>query len=617
MLALGCDKAENHLCSQIPGMNFRQSDGIWRCPLSWPAYVAFRTVWSQQWFIESPDLQAWAERAWSGVQIAYGLRSATDAPPDIAKLLDEIESTVPARQAGDGTISLDPKHLYPFQRGGAAWLALQRRAALTDPQGNGKTPQLIRALQVAQDRGGDALPALVVCPGAALFGWRDELAAWAPELAARVVTGTALKRHRQLAEEGEADVYLIAWPTLRYHTRLAAYPSQAFVRCDEHGGNTQKTAAQCEVHLKELNELPVRTVIADEAHRMASPKTKQARAVWWLAGQAGYFWPVTGTPVADTIADFWPIGHGIDPKAFPAKSRYLDLYAVKNLNWHGGTEILGIRPETEAAYHATVQPYMRRIPKEIARPDMPPRLPPVFRYPPLTPAQARIYKELKKELLADLPDGHMIVPGNSLVVFSRLCQVASSSIANRDGEDGDGFTRQEIERCLPSNKADDLIDFLGDNPGPLVVAAWSPELIALCGHKLDLAKITHARVTGGMPPEAQHQAVTWFQDGTVRVIFITAAGAESITLTAADTIYFIEPEPSLLKREQKIGRIDRIGQRNPVRVVYAISPGTTDQRLYELGCEKQERADAVTRDADLIRWIIGETAAELETADAG
>jgi SNF2 family DNA or RNA helicase len=110
---------------------------------------------------------------------------------------------------------------------------------------------------------------------------------------------------------------------------------------------------------------------------------------------------------------------------------------------------------------------------------------------------------------------------------------------------------------------------------------------------------------GGMTPARQDAARDLFQSGEVRVIFITAAGAESITLHRADTIYFIQPDPSFRSREQKISRIDRIGQKNAVRVVYAITPGTVDERLYELGNEKEERAEQVTRDADLMAWILG------------
>jgi len=587
-LAAGCSRSEYTLCEQVPGMNFRKSDGLWRVPLSWPAWVAFLTLWQYQPVSIHPQLQAWAHQEWVRVQHAYELRSALDATdPDVIAAIGQFGASAESK-------------LRPPQRAGVQWLTEMRRCILEDPMGNGKTPQLIRAVEVT-GKG----PWLVVATGAALYSWERELGRWAPELSVRVLDGTANRRRKAIMDEGEADVYVIAWPVLRYHTRLAAYPGHTFVKCDNHGGSMGKTRAQCEMCEKELNDIRWAGVIADEAHRMQNAKSKWTRAVWYLAHQAEYFWAVTGTPVGDTIEDLWAICHGIDPRGFPAKSRYLDLFAVKQHNWHGGSEFLGLKPETEAAFHAITQPLMRRVPKEIMRPDMAPRLETEFRYPEMAPAQSRAYKQVRKEALAEL-ESTTVVTGGALAAFGRLCQLAVASIETSDGEDKDGFTRQVVTMALPSSKADDLLEFLEDNPGQLAVSVNSPQLMKLCEAKLALAKITHCAITGEQSPRQRDQSVQWFQDGDCRVIFISAgAGGESITLTASNTILFLQPNPSLFKTEQLIGRLDRIGQQYPVRVVYSISQGTVEERLYELSQEKVDRADQVTRDADLLRWMIG------------
>ena len=592
-LAIGCDMAEQHLCLQIPGCTFTKKDRIYRAPLSWATYVAFKTVWSSQPVTEYPALLDWAASAWQDVRLAYALRSQLDATGKVRDELHEIEN----REAQGLT-------LFPYQRGDVQWLLTQKRAWLTHPRGVGKSPPVIRSYQVLRLRG-ERRPMLIVAPPAALRSWARKMEAWAPELRVQVVAGTALKRQRALA--AEADVYLIGWSSVRYHTRLARYPSQAFVRCTDKacGGVDPKiTPGRCEVHTKELNRLQWAVVVADESHRMGNATSKQTRAVWWLAGQAEYFWPLTGTPVTVNIKGLWPQGHAVDPAQFPVQGRYLDLFAEKKLEWHGGTEILGIRPETERAYHGIVQPLMRRIPREIARQFQPPLLDPVFRYPVMTPAQERAYKEIKKRLLADFEGTGTLVPANNVVRFGRLCQLASASIELADGEDIDGFTSQLVELALPSNKADDLLEVLEDYPGQLVVAANSPRLVELMARKLDSVKISHSRIVGGMNHYQQDEAAVQFQNGQVRVCFITAAGAEAIDLFAASTIYFAQPDPSFDSREQKIGRLDRIGQQFPVLPIYAITPGTVEQRLYDLGSIKEARAGQVTRDADLMKWII-------------
>jgi hypothetical protein len=593
MLAIGAANSEHHLAQMIPGCNFRKADGIWRVPLSWPAYVAFRTAWASSPITITQPLLEWGDRAWTNIQQRYEDRTRIDADAEHSLLIEQLEAE-------------SAMALRPDQRGGVTWLAKYGRAGIEDPTGNGKTPILIRALQLQQKMTGSALPALYIGNGSALFAIRDKFAAWAPELRCVVVNGTATARKKAL--ETEADVYLIAWENLRLHTRLAPYGSERLVRCEACGGTNPKvTPGRCEAHEKELNAIRFGTVIPDEAHKLRDPKTKQTRAAWWMMHHAEFCWPVTGTLVADTVADPWGVMHGLDPRAWPSRSRYLDMFAIKEYSWHGGVEILGIRPDNAYALHSILQPYWRRIPREVARPFQPPRLEPEFRYPEMAPRQATAYRQLARETLADL-EGATVVTGNHLEKYTRLCQLAAGMLEQYDTEDAQGFTVPAYRLVLPSAKADDLVDFCEDTPGQIVVAAISPALIELAAAKCKTAGITTRRITGGMSREDQYAANMAFQQGDARVIFINAAGSESIDLQAASTIYFMEPDTSFLAREQKIGRVDRYGQQFPVRQVYAISPGTVDERRYQLGCDKAERHDAVARDADLLRWILsGET----------
>src|SRR6516164_2114868 len=211
-LAIGCSVEENHLAQQIPGCNYSKHDHIWRAPLSWPAWVAFCEIWKIQPIQVYPELAAYGARQAAIVDEMYEDRGRIDAEPEWQWELERVEMA-------NGSPRVDP-----WQRGAAAWLAKWFRVGLEDPTGNGKTPCVARALQLLhQKHEGDISPALVICPGSALFPWRDKLAEWAPELSVRVVRGTALQRSRALLSSDLADVYLIAWPNLRYHTRLAPY----------------------------------------------------------------------------------------------------------------------------------------------------------------------------------------------------------------------------------------------------------------------------------------------------------------------------------------------------------------------------------------------------------
>jgi SNF2-related domain/Helicase conserved C-terminal domain len=596
-LLIGCSKAENQLCLEIPGCNQSKKDGLWRLPLTWPGYVSFKAVWSVQPISESDGLLAWAATSWAKITERMAARVALDASPALTAAITGLEN--------GGELHLDP-----VQRGHAEWLGRWRRCILGDPGGNGKTPPVIRELQLLQATD-EGCPALVIAPGSSLLSWARKLAAWAPELRVRVVMGAAGARRAALA--AEADVYVIAWDNVRLHTRLASYQGQRFVVCNLHGGKTGKSVAACEMHEKELNVNldrtgePVaprrwKTVIADECHRMANPKSKWSRAVQYLAHHAENFWAVTGTLTNDNVGDLWPVLHAIDPKAWPSRSRYLALWAVEEHNWFGKS-YLGLRPDTSSYFHTAADPYFRRLPFHTGRPE---RALPEFRYPEMTHAQARLYRELQRDLMADLGDRDL-VPDNGAVNFGRMVQVASSMIELTEGEDRLGFPEQQVKLKLPSNKADDLLTFLGDNDGQWIAYCYSPDLMDLCARKLDEHKIPHTRIVGGMGPVRMDEAAQAFQNHSeIRVIFINTAGGESIDLYAAEGVVFLQPNPSHSATEQIIYRADRRGQTKHTRIIYMIAPGTVDSRLYELSCEKSDRHQEITRDAELLRWVATE-----------
>jgi len=627
VLAIGCSPPEYGLCKQLAGCKHTPGDQIWRMPLTWPGYAMMRGVWAQQGIEIWPSLAEWAEAEWHKVQRQLDARIAPDATDgDLRGWLIDKDARMPAPPPGQPQYELTG-----WQRGGVQWLLDYRRAILGDERGNGKTPPLIRALQWLHEAE-EGFPALVICPDAAPLAWQRKLKLWAPELRTQVIMHAAGARRKAIEQLrlGEADVGIIAWPNLRLHTRLAGYPGEAFVRCNDHGGSTGKSPAACEECAKEFNfpeegrprereSTWLRTVIADEVHRMSVPNTKLTRALWWLAHHSENLFAATGTLTVNSVADLWAVAHAISPRAWPVRSKYLDFYALQDFAYAGkGRVVLDLRPDTRSTFEVTMWPLFRRIPKEIARAGQPVLLEPEFRYPLLTPRQQRAYDSITKIGIAQLDDYGVdtLVPEAGIVAFTRQCQLAGSMLAVEDGEDPSGFTAEHVRRVLPSNKVDDLLEFLGDNPGQWIVAANSPPLIELAEGKLDAEKISHVKIVGGMPTTAKDASALAFQSGQARVIFISRAGGESIDLQAAEGIYWMEPDPIFVAREQMTGRADRFGQTHNVRQIHVISPGTVDVRLYQLGLTKEARHESVVKDAKLLRWCMsvqpGEIAGEGE-----
>ena len=591
-LAIGCSRAEIEIVKKIPGCTVGEG-GIWTCPLTWPAWVALCTIFAYQPIQIEPELQAWVDAKFTEIEARYAMREAEDCPPEWLEPLLALET-------------VDGPHMTATQRGDAAWLLQWRRVISGGRRGNGKTPPLIRALQYLH-KTGDGCPALVICPDSAPRSWQRKLAAWAPELRTVIISGSAKKRNEAIDRiaRGEADVGIIVWQVVRHHTRLAAYPGKAFVKCDTHGGSTGKTTAMCEVCLKGLNMIKWRTVIPDECHRMKDEGSKQTRAVQWLMQHAENAWPTTGTLTVQSVADLWPVLYGLDPAAWPVRSRYLDLYAQQEFAYQNvGNVVLGLRPEHAEAFHLATLPYFRRIHHEIARAGEPGLAAIEFRYPEMTTKQASAYHSIARAGLAELANADLVA-GTAIVKFTRLCQLTAAMIEVYDSETAEGFTAEgNVRLTTPSHKVADLLEFLATEEGQWIVACSTPQLVDLAGKALTEAGITWTKIVGGMTMDAKDAAQQAFQRGDHRVIFCTSAGGESIDLDAAKGIGWLQPSPSFKEREQMTGRGDRWGQTEPFRQVYFITPGTIEVRLFQLGLDREERHEQVTMDAALLRYVM-------------
>jgi SNF2 family DNA or RNA helicase len=578
----------------IPGCTWHKASNTWRLPLTWAACLQLRGVFRDDLELDE-SLIAWAwEFRRDFLQPIETVREAMALSSTDGAVHAAVNLALNRIEAGRELT------LKPFQRAGVAYLFLAQRAGLYDEMGTGKTVQLIRTLQVLKALGHEPFPALVVCPNSLKNTvWARELATWAPELAVVVVHGSMAKRREQLATP--ADVYVINYDLLKTHSRLAPYGP---VRLTD----AQKTP-------KELNELGHRTVIFDEAHRLCHvggkkvrnedgtthvvPSSQQTLAAFAVAHQAEYRYVLTGTPVNDTVGDLWGLLHAILPDWFPSRTRYLDRYAETSYGLWGGAEVIGLNPATEPEFRSVTSPLYRRVLKAVALPQLPPKLPTVYRETPMNAKQAKAYRQMEATMLAELNE--IIAAKTEIEQFTRLLQFACA--AAEVDEHGN------VRLTGSSSKVDDLVDLLGElNPKPLVVAAESRQLIELAAARLTKEGISHGLVTGALSPFERADNVRRFQEGRLRAILLTlGAGAEGLTLTRADTMLFMQRSFSPLRNTQGEDRIHRIGSEihEAITIIEQITPDTVEERRRDTLEAKGARIEDVLRDRDALRRLLG------------
>lgn len=574
-IIIGADWRLKELCKSIPGATYDAKTQLWRIPVSWASCLALRSTFRDD-LVLGEKLTAWATNE----------RATRIDPSNALRELEELPE-------GEGD-----EDLFPHQRAGVKFLATSKRALLADEPGLGKTAQAIRAIKKIKDDGGEAFPALIVCPNTLKKNWKREFEKWWPGVNVQVIAGTATQRRKQFEEEN-VDVYVVNWESLRTHSRLASYGSVALARCPEcKGHDARVTVGRCEVHERELNRIDFKAVVADEIHRSKDPKSKQTRALWAATGNAEVRFALTGTPVANNVLDLWSILHWLSPKDWPSKTRWIDRMVNTMLNAFGGMMVLGVKPHMEEEFHATLNPHMRRMLKARVLPWLPEMM---FerRDVEMSTKQAKAYKDMRENMIAELEGGDAVVAPSVLTQTTRLHQFASS-FAEMVTDEVTG--EQKAVLSEPSCKVDALMDDIknGDfGDDSVAVTAVSRQLIELLSARLTKEGIAHGLITGAQTEEERQKAIDDFQSGRIKwILFTVQAGGVGVTLTTGRRLVMLQRPWSLVDYKQALDRIHRIGSEihDSVIVMDYVTEGTIEERVLQVLDGKAENFEQIVHD---------------------
>lgn len=571
------------LCKALPGSSWSTSDSVWRVPLSWNSCLALRSTFREDLVI-GPKLAEWASNE---------LNDRIN-PSNSLRDLEEYE--------GD-------EDLFPHQRAGVAFLSASKKALLADEPGLGKTAQAIRALKKLKEDGEEVFPALIICPNTLKSNWVREFERWWPEVTTQVIRGAASKRKKQfdIITETNIDVVIINWESLRSHSRLAPYGSIALTRCKECGGHDESVSLnRCDVHLRELNGIDFKSVIADEIHRSKDPRSKQTRALWSATGDADIRFALTGTPIANNVVDLWSILHWLSPKDWPSKTKWIDRMVDTMLNAFGGMIVLGIKPQMQEEFYKSINPHMRRMLKARVLPWLP-EVVNERRDVEMSTKQKKAYEQMRDLMITSLESGDVLSAPSVLTQTTRLNQFASSYASIEVDE----FTgEQKVILSDPSCKVDALMGDIGSGDfgdDSVAVCAVSRQLIELLSKAMTKAKIEHGLITGAQNEDERQKAIDDFQKGRIKWILFTAqAGGVGVTLTAARRLIMLQRPWSLVDHRQALDRVHRIGSEihDSIVITDYVTEGTIEERVIEVLERKSDNFEEIVKDKEKLVDIL-------------
>jgi SNF2 family DNA or RNA helicase len=312
----------------------------------------------------------------------------------------------------------------------------------------------------------------------------------------------------------------------------------------------------------------------DESTTIKNPDAKRTKNICKLAPYAKYKRILTGSPVTKSPLDLYKQCDFLHPELLDHSSYYTfrTRYAIMKTANFGGRSVqivVGYRHLAELAEKLKVFSY--RVLKDDCL-DLPPK---TFmkRIVKLTPAQEKVYKQMKFLALAEM-EGKQMSTATVLTQLMRLHQITCGHFTADDG----------TIRDIKNNRITELLDTLDEIDGKVVIwAHYQYDVETIVKHlKKEYGDNSFVTYYGKTPMKERQDNIKKFQDLKSPVRFFvgtTQTGGYGITLTAASTMIYYSNGYDLEKRQQSEARIDRIGQKFPMTYIDIMSEDTVDERI--------------------------------------
>ena len=348
-------------------------------------------------------------------------------------------------------------------------------------------------------------------------------------------------------------------------------------------------------------------IILDEAQRIKNWKTRAAQAVKTLDSE--YAIVLTGTPLENRLEELHSIVEFVDRQRLGPMFRFLATH--QHVDESG--RVVGYQKLDDIKH--TLAPILVRRTKDTVLKELPERLEKRF-FVPMTDQQMACHEE-NREMVAQIVSkwrryGYLSeMDQRRLTCGLQNMRMSCNSTFLIDKQTDHGHKIDELmtllEEALEDRDTKVVIfsQWLGthelivrrlaeraaarDENGRNVTRASRPRSDVVDGktghEKVGAAgrEIGHVLFHGGVPGPKRKELVTRFRDDpTCRLFLSTDAGGVGLNLQHASVVINMDLPWNPAVLEQRIGRVHRLGQHRPVRVVNFIAKGTIEEGMLSL-----------------------------------
>jgi superfamily II DNA or RNA helicase len=424
--------------------------------------------------------------------------------------------------------------LYEYQREGALFAAKAGRCLIGDEMGLGKTIQAIAAAEImAKHLGVERV--LIICPTSLKYQWRSEIEKFTTR-PSEVIEGLRPQREKGFASIG---------PFFKIMNYDTVY-----------------------LDLDLIEKWSPELVILDEAQRIKNWTTRVARSVKKI--QSPYAVVLTGTPLENRLEELVSIVQFVDRYRLGPTYRLMHQHQV-----HDETgKVTGYRDLDQIG--KTLEPVLLRRQKDQVLDQLPERIDSTV-FVPMTPKQMEHHQE-NQTLVANVvqrwPRLGFLTEADKrrLMIGLQNMRMACDSTYLLDHATDHGV------------KADESATLLGEilerrDTKVVIFSQWL-RMHELLERRLKKRGWDYVLFHGSVPGKKRGELVDRFRDEpNCRLFLATDAGGVGLNLQFASVVFNLDMPWNPAVLEQRIGRVHRLGQKEPVRVVNFVAKGTIEEMM--------------------------------------
>jgi len=478
------------------------------------------------------------------------------------------------RTAANASVTVMPFQLEPALAvtGGQC-----RRVLIADAVGLGKTIQagLIVAEQLHRTADGRAL---IVTPASLRDQWRDELQQRF-HLRASLLDADGIARQRSLVSAG-VNPWAIA-PVIVVSIDYIKRPEV----------------------MRAVQSLIWDVLVLDEAHALCG-SSERAAAASQLASRARVVVSLTATPHAgddDAFARLCALGQLRDPAPpllFRRTRRDIGLRSARRVRW-----LTVASTPVECEMHQALLDYARRVSRQPSA-DRRATLAMTVLIKRACSSAASLARSIERRIGLLESTNETAAASQLLLPFACAQDEEPLTLLGVPGLNDPAVERALLEAILErarraardERKLDVLDRLLRRHPDPAIVFTEYRDTL----HQV-AARFQHrdtAIVHGGLTPTERQQALRRFTHGTATLLLATDAASEGLNLHhRCRRVINVELPWTPLRLEQRIGRVDRLGQGRVVHAVHLIAGGTAEEHTVSRLLARMLRATDALPDA--------------------